>query len=929
MAEKHLQIEKMKRQAKKNTTPRVKNILKTEDFTDPPKGEKYGVCSDCGNLFEQILDTTRNRYSNFKLCPDCKKKLANAKNQNVKESEQTVATLPFKPFQWQKIAGQAFEDHRYLVIAAANRCFTKGAFINGCDKFVENVEVGDFSFDGNGNRTRITNVETETVSENFYTIKSLGRIPFEVTEDHLIYVSLRHPETGEFYGDYVTAKWLYDELNNPEHEKLYLSSPMPKPWIDCDYWQFERFEKNYKNQIDGITLNEDTAWLFGLYCAEGCFLEGSGSKLTLNHQDKEVQEKAIRILQENGYHPNVRERPEEGTTCVIVSKMQYARKLDKEIGHGSTNKQIPASILYNKNKNILISFLKGYYAGDGYMNQQKANLESSTVSKKLAIQIQEAWLILGFNCGISVSDRVKMGHSKNVDYALIQGDEQAYSMLGYFRPKKKHAKKFFVQNNVVYTELSSVKLTRKTDTIFKLTSESHEICANCTKNHNCGKDRMTIMTGIRYFAECLNENRHVDNPDMVPSVLWWQIAPTEKIAKQNWRELKKYMPKDWIVACSDSTYTMETICGGIIEVRSAYDPESLVGVGLDLVTITEAARIADLQTVWANIEARLNSPGRGREKDRNGKKYGCGKAIINSSPIGKNYFYDLYKFGQKNSDTYSSNWVSYKLGWRENPFMDELADTIVHTKFGDMTYEEDLRRKIGDRLFRQNYLADFLAMDGSVFKDFSEKCVKNLFDMGLNKQQREEYAKKWKEPVPYHSYRIGYDPATGSSSDTPAVIVRDLNTNDLVALIDLYGKNYDRQWDEIAFVSKYYNYAPCAWLRTGHTAVENQLAKRGVIEIPLDEQGGKKAQLIQSLERAIQNGDLHVLNDGTETVQTFIMQMEDYSEHDGKYSNESQPHDDFVSACYAVYYDYTDATEKIFYCGLMGSINRYGKKSLS
>lgn len=931
MADKNLQIQKMKRQAKRNSTPRVKNILKPDiDFTDPPKGERYCTCSDCGRKFEQVLDTTRNRYSNFNRCPSCRKKIANSKNGSIKESEQTIATLPFKPFPWQKKAGEDFEKCRFMVIDAGNRCFTKGAFINGCDKFVEDVQAGDFSFDGNGNRTKITKVESETVTENFYTIKSLGRLPFEVTEDHLIYVSSRNPETGEFYGKYVTAEWLYNELNSDCHAKMYLSSPMPKPWIDCDYWEFEKFEKNYKNQIDGIPLNEDTAWLFGLYCAEGCFLERAGSKLTLNYQDKEVQEKAIRILQENGYHPNVRERPDEGTTCVVVSKMQYARKLDKEIGHGSANKQIPSSVLYNKNKNILISFLKGYYAGDGYMNQRTGYLVSQTVSKKLAIQLQTAWLILGFNCNLSITDRRnKRRQSKNVDYMVVQNDESAYNLLGYVRPKRPHAKKFFVVNDTVYTEVSKIDRIEKRDEIFKLCSESSELCANCTKNHNCGKDRMTIMTGIKYFAECLNENRHIDNPDMVPSVLWWQIAPTEKIARQNWRELKKYMPKDWVVACSDSTYTMETICGGIIEVRSAYDPEGLVGVGLDLVTITEAARIADLQTVWANLEARLNSPGRGREKDRNGKKYGCGKAIINSSPIGKNYFYDLYKFGQKTSDTYSSNWISYKLGWRENPYMNELADTIVHTKYGDMTYEEDLRRKIGDRLFKQNYLGDFLAMDGSVFKDFSEKCVKNLFDMGLNKQQRDDFARQWKEPVPYHAYRIGYDPATGSSSDTPAVVVRDMNTNDLVAFVDLYGKNYDRQWDEIAYVSKYYNYAPCTWLRTGHTAVENQLAKRGVVEIPLDEQAGKKAQYIQSLERAIQNGDLHVLNDGTETVQTFIMQMEDYSEHDGKYSNESQPHDDFVSACYAAYYDYTDATEKIFYCGLMGGINRYGKNALS
>ena len=141
--------------------------------------------------------------------------------------------------------------------------------------------------------------------------------------------------------------------------------------------------------------------------------------------------------------------------------------------------------------------------------------------------------------------------------------------------------------------------------------------------------------------------------------------------------------------------------------------------------------------------------------------------------------------------------------------------------------------------------------------------------------------------------------------------------------LSLYGKNYDQQWDEIGFISRRYNYAPCTWLRTGHTAVENQLAKRGVVEIPLDEQAGKKSQYIQSLERAVQNGDVHVLNDGTEDIQTMIMEMNDYSEKGGKYSNESQPHDDFVSAMYAVYYDYSEETNRISYCPLMGTVNRY------
>lgn len=916
----------IKEQKKRDSKPKVYDILKSQnEHHEPPKGNPIGVCKTCGNKFKQILYYERNVYSSYDTCPSCRRKVGIEKERKLRENKEVegqVATLPYTPFPWQQQAGDDFEKVRFQVIDAGNRCFTAGAFINGSDKPVEEICVGDFSFDGNGNKTYITKVEKEEVKEDFYTIKSLGRLPFEVTNDHLIFVSEKN-ENNEFTGDYVSAKELYEKIKQEPNKKLYLSMPFPKPWIDCDYWEFEPILNHSKNQLDGIALNEETAWLLGLYCAEGCYNAYNHIKITLDIKKEYLQNKSIEILEKHGIHALLHKEPKGGVANVKVFRQQFCRKVDKEIGHGSTNKQIPESILYNKNKNILVSFLKGYYAGDGCMGYSNAVLRCQTVSKKLAIQLQTAWAILGYNVSLSVNDRTnRKKQAKNIDYVLVQNEEKAYNLLGYERPKKKYNRKYFILKDSIYTEISEISIKNKKDTIYKLTSKSHELCANCTKNHNCGKDRYTIMTGIKYFVECLAENRHVDNPELVPSVLWWQIAPTEKMAKQNWRELKKYFPKEWVVACSDSTFQMETIGGGIIEVRSAYDPESLVGVGLDLVTITEAARIKDLNTVWANIEARLNSAGRGRKKDRDGNKYGVGKAIINSSPIGKNFFYKMYKFGQPNSNEYSSNWISYQLTWRANPDMDERAQTMVKTKFGEMTYEEDLRRKIGDRLFRQNYLADFLAMDGTVFKDFEEKCVINPFDLGLTPEKREEMIREWSKPVPYHSYVIGYDPATGSSSDTPAVVVRDKSNNKIVLIKGLYGKNYDEQFDEISYISRHYNYCPCAWLRTGHTAIENQLAKRGVLEIPLDEQGGKKANYIQSLERAIQNRDLQVLIDGTEDVQTFILEMNDYTEKDGKYSNEQQEHDDFVSACYAAYHDYSIEEEQICYCGLMGAINK-------
>ena len=237
-----------------------------------------------------------------------------------------------------------------------------------------------------------------------------------------------------------------------------------------------------------------------------------------------------------------------------------------------------------------------------------------------------------------------------------------------------------------------------------------------------GKDRYSTMAGIRYFAECLNENRFIERPDMVPAVYWWLICPIEKIGKQIWNELKQFFPKEWIVAVSDSTYSMETIGGGLIELRSAYDPEDLVGVGLDLVTMTEAARVKDLETTWGNLEDRLNSPGRGLASEGMG-----GKAIINSSPRGKNYFYKMWCWGQKSHPNYTSDWISYQIPTDANPAMAERYAKIVRDKNGEeITYKEALHRRKG-RKFEQDNLASFLAQDGTVFRTFDDKCVERPY----------------------------------------------------------------------------------------------------------------------------------------------------------------------------------------------------------
>ena len=427
-----------------------------------------------------------------------------------------------------------------------------------------------------------------------------------------------------------------------------------------------------------------------------------------------------------------------------------------------------------------------------------------------------------------------------------------------------------------------------------------------------GKDRFSNMMLIKRVGELINENRHIHELDLVPSFLVWVIAPTFDMAKQNFRELKSFLPKNWIVNKKESEMTFELLTGGVIEVKSAYDAESLVGVGVDFCTITEADRIKNLEDVWANVSRRLVSPKRGLARDRNGASYGCGKCIINSSPTGKGFFYEMWKWGQPDiADIYNPDFASLKLSCMENPFVREDMERVIHTKYGDITNYEYLKRTWPPDRFARDILGDFVDDTGTVFAEFKEKCVMDLYSgaWGMNSNDRDKYIKEWHQPAPGHPMRIGYDPATGSSGDDPAIVVRDMVTNRIVHIESLYGKTYDQQFDQIAYISKKYNYAPCCWLRTGHTAVENQLAKRGVQEIPLNEQGGKKAEYIQSLERAVQNGDLQVLDDGSKDTSRLIAQMCDYTESNGKYSNNLEANDDFVSSLYSVYYDYSVQSE--------------------
>lgn len=162
--------------------------------------------------------------------------------------------------------------------------------------------------------------------------------------------------------------------------------------------------------------------------------------------------------------------------------------------------------------------------------------------------------------------------------------------------------------------------------------------------------------------------------------IWW-VAPNYPTADRIiWPDLKRALSKAWI-AKSETEHHIELPGGGSITVKSADNPDSLRGAGLDGLVFDEAAFAGP--NVWSEVLRPMLS-------DRQGW------AMFLTTPNGCNWFYDLFHAALD-----KQGWERWRCPSSENPLMtpEELA----------------LARAEGPRAFVQEYEANFTEEAGAKF----------------------------------------------------------------------------------------------------------------------------------------------------------------------------------------------------------------------
>jgi hypothetical protein len=234
-----------------------------------------------------------------------------------------------------------------------------------------------------------------------------------------------------------------------------------------------------KGYLPSFRLEVDTAWLLGIYVAEGHTTSKEVS-FSLGKHEREIQERIMRIARSLGYSPYMREA--ETTMVVGIPSRILARAFASWCGTGAPNKRIPDFILLHVNERIIKSFFSAVVSGDGYEFEKRGvrNARISTTSKLLAMQLQLVSARLGHHLAIHRANKRKTGVILGRRVRL----HEKYEVRGQVRAGKRQAVKSV--GGFLFTPVRAIGRSHYSGPVHNLGTQDGTYLVSNAVVHNCG-----------------------------------------------------------------------------------------------------------------------------------------------------------------------------------------------------------------------------------------------------------------------------------------------------------------------------------------------------------------------------------------------------------------------------------------------------------
>ena len=252
---------------------------------------------------------------------------------------------------------------------------------------IKKLKVGSRVVNADGEIGVVQETKKRYFSGDLVTIKATGTLPFKATDEHPVLVARDRASTPAW----VAAKDIRigDYLLVP---KLQLAdAPTSLEWEAPP----RAIGRNPKLGMP-LELTEDVLYLFGRFLADGCaslFTEGKYERGICMIADGKEQlpelQHLVEIIEDAIGAARVVEL--DRSYRIDFGKLYVAKKFAQWFGRKAHRKHIPEFIMNLTDPALILSFVRGYFFGDGHVvsaGKSRGSIVASSASKKLILQLQ-------------------------------------------------------------------------------------------------------------------------------------------------------------------------------------------------------------------------------------------------------------------------------------------------------------------------------------------------------------------------------------------------------------------------------------------------------------------------------------------------------------------------------------------------------------
>jgi hypothetical protein len=213
------------------------------------------------------------------------------------------------------------------------------------------------------------------------------------------------------------------------------------------------------------------------------------------------------------------------------------------------------------------------------------------------------------------------------------------------------------------------------------------------------KARFRILScGRRWGKTVAGANEYIRmRTSSPPDTVGYCVAPTYSHSVKQWKEIKRYCPKELIMRENLSNHTMTLIGNRDIYFKSADSPDSMRGDAVYDAWWDEPAQVK---------EERFTLEFRPSIMDTHGP------VIFTGTPAGKNWYFQLWTRGQDPAQR--KDYESWAFSSYTNPYLDPKEI-------------DEFKRDMPELAYRQEILAEFLDDVGSVFRNVNN-CIQGTLE---------------------------------------------------------------------------------------------------------------------------------------------------------------------------------------------------------